>query len=48
MRFLESHDLLVDDGYKYGSAWLHEEIPEEVLDFLKSLPDATKQPAWEF
>lgn len=26
-------------GYKYGSAWLHEDVPTEVLDFLRSLPD---------
>lgn len=24
-------------GYKYGSAWLHEPLPEDVIDFIKSL-----------
>jgi len=33
-------------GYKYGSAWLREEVPQEVLDFLMSLPDTDKTPAW--
>ena len=31
-KYLESKNLLVDDGYKYGSAWLFEDIPESVLD----------------
>lgn len=26
-------------GYKYGTRWLREEVPQEVLDFLTSLPD---------
>ena len=25
-------------GYKYGSAWLHEEVPQDVLDWLYGLP----------
>lgn len=33
-------------GYKYGSAWLKEEVPQEVVDFLASLPDSTITPAW--
>lgn len=33
-------------GYKYGSRWLHEEVPTNVLDVLRSLPDADRQPAW--
>jgi hypothetical protein len=32
-------NLLVDDGYEYGSAWLSEEVPTEVLQFLHDLPD---------
>jgi hypothetical protein len=24
-------------GYKYGSAWLHEDVPQDVLDWLQSL-----------
>lgn len=34
------------EGYKYGSAWNREEVPEEVLQFLASLPDTDKRPAW--
>ncbi len=33
--------------YSYGSAWLREEVPADVLDFLRSsLPDADITPAW--
>jgi hypothetical protein len=28
-RFLESKNLLIDDGYKYGTAWLYRAIPQE-------------------
>lgn len=33
-------------GYKYGTAWLYEPVPTEVLQFLGSLPAATARPAW--
>ncbi len=33
-------------GYKYGSAWLKQELPNEVEKFLQSLPDTDKEPAW--
>ena len=33
-------------GYKYGSAWLFEEIPAEVIDFLVNLPEADKKYPW--
>lgn len=33
-------------GHKYGSAWLKEAVPSDVLDFLASLPDADTKPAW--
>lgn len=33
-------------GYKYGTAWLREDVPEEVLEWLKSLPETTVKPAW--
>lgn len=33
-------------GYKYGSAWLKEEVPADVLEFLSSLPGSGKVPAW--
>ena len=32
--------------YKYGSAWLKEDVPEDVITFLESLPDSTLTPAW--
>ena len=36
--FLEKHSMLFDNGYKYGSAWLKEEIPandlQDIKDFL--------------
>ena len=30
--------LLVDDGHRYGTAWLKEEVPMDVLEWLFSLP----------
>jgi len=33
-------------GYQYGSKWLHEEVPIDVLYFLESLPDTDREPAW--
>lgn len=27
-------------GYKYGTSWLREEVPADILDFLAALPDA--------
>ena len=33
-------------GYKYASAWLHESVPQEVIDFLFSLPNSDEIPAW--
>lgn len=35
-----------DQGHKYGHAWIREEVPADVLDWLRSLPDADKAPAW--
>lgn len=35
-----------DNGYRYGSAWLREEVPAEVLQFLVDLPPTDKTPAW--
>ena len=32
--------------YSYGSAWLRTEVPADVLDFLRALPDADREPAW--
>lgn len=33
-------------GYRYGSAWLHKDIPEHVQEYLYNLPDTDKEPAW--
>ena len=33
-------------GYRYGSQWRKEALPQTVVDFLRSLPDADKAPAW--
>lgn len=33
-------------GYKYGSAWLTEEVPAEVLEYLQGLPETEVTPAW--
>lgn len=33
-------------GYKYGTSWLTEEVPQEVIDWLFSLPDTKVKPAW--
>lgn len=35
---LSNAGLLFDNGYKYGSAWLKEELPTEVIKYLFSLP----------
>jgi hypothetical protein len=35
--FLEQRDLLFDGDYKYGSAWLKEELPQDVIDYVHSL-----------
>lgn len=43
---LAAKGLNPDDGYYYGSSWLTVEVPADVLDFLASLPDTDKTPAW--
>ena len=37
-KMLESNDLLIDGGYRYGTAWLKEEVPLDVLEWLFNLP----------
>lgn len=37
-KMLESLGLLTDGGYKYGSKWLKEEVPLDVLEWLFNLP----------
>ena len=33
-------------GYRYGSAWRKEELPQRVVQFIGGLPDTDRQPAW--
>lgn len=33
-------------GYKYGTSWKKEDIPKAVIEWLLSLPEATRKPAW--
>lgn len=33
-------------GYKYGTAWLKEEVPQEIISKLESFPSASVSPAW--
>lgn len=33
-------------GYKYGTKWNKEQVPQEVIDWLFSLPETTVNPAW--
>lgn len=33
-------------GYKYGTKGLRRELPDHVVEFLQSLPDTDKTPAW--
>lgn len=35
-----------DCGYVLGAAWTFREVPQNVLDWLFSLPDTDKTPAW--
>lgn len=33
-------------GYKYGTLWCFEEVPQDVLAWLKALPETDGKPAW--
>lgn len=33
-------------GYKYGTSWLKEEVPQDVIEWLFELPDSKVKPAW--
>jgi hypothetical protein len=33
-------------GYKIGSAWTSRTVPQDVIEFLQSLPDTDKTPEW--
>ncbi len=44
--FLKDKNLLVDDGYTYGTAWKRVEVPADVLQWLKDLKGgAAEMPA---
>ena len=45
-RALKYGNIYNDDGYKYGHAWLFEEVPNDIIRWLFSLPDSEKIPAW--
>lgn len=36
----------VGRGYRYGTSWLKEDVPSQVIEFLFSLPESNKTPAW--
>ena len=36
-KYLESQNLLIDNGYKYGTSWLYREIDEADMNEIKSL-----------
>jgi len=33
-------------GYKYGTEWRRKEVPQDVLEWLKELPESKREPAW--
>ncbi len=33
-------------GYQYGTAWLLEPVSEDIVEWLKALPDSKTEPAW--
>lgn len=33
-------------GYKYGSSWKIEEVPQDVIEWLNNLPETKVTPAW--
>jgi hypothetical protein len=35
-----------DCGYAYGTAWLTEEVPQDILEWLAGLPESEREPAW--
>lgn len=35
--YLQRFDAYVDEGYKYGTRWLKEELPQEVIDYVSCL-----------
>lgn len=46
VEYLKSIGLYEDNGYRYGSGWLTQEVPEKVLEWLKNLKNTTNRYAW--
>ncbi len=44
--FLKERGLNPDNGYQYGSAWLKVAVPDDVVAWLRALPDTDRKPAW--
>lgn len=42
----DSNYIRKGEPYKYGSAWLFEELPNDVLEYFASLPESKLTPAW--
>lgn len=39
VKILSANGILIDNGYLYGSQWLYESLPNEVLDWFSALPN---------
>lgn len=35
-----------ETGYSYGSAWLREDVPADILEWLRNLPESSQRPNW--
>ena len=38
-KYLEEHNLLIDNGYEYGTSWLGKQIPTDIMDEVLSWKD---------
>lgn len=43
---LKKHGLYNNNGYVFGTKWLFEPLPKDVVDFLESLPESKITPTW--
>jgi len=41
-QLLEKENLLIDNGYEYGSQWLFAPLPDDVIKFLNEFPSSPK------
>ncbi|MCV0393682.1 MAG: hypothetical protein K5790_10410 [Nitrosopumilus sp.] len=37
VQILKDNDAYVDNGYQWGSAWLYEPLPDDIIDFVKHI-----------